>query len=139
MASELTGKQAQACALLAQGRLHKEVAEAVGISAGTISEWLKQPQFVAQLNNLKMSVLEAALAQIQHLAGAAAATLEDLLQNGPPAVRLKAAEVVLAHAGLSDPQDGRYAWGIGPRDPGKLVENEKQQKKFDELIKQLSV
>ena len=111
----LSSKQMNAAALLAQGKLCREAAEAVKVRPGTISKWKQEYEFQALVNVLRAEALEAALACIQTLAAEAASTIGELLKAGSPhAVRLKAAEVVLAHAGLTDQQSGHWYWNVGP-------------------------
>lgn len=111
----LKPKQIHAATLLAQGLLCKDVAEAVGVSAQTISNWQKDLHFEALLNRIKLETLEASRTQMQGLARLAVATLENILQGGSSdAIRLKAAEVVFAHVGLTQGHTDLWRWGIGP-------------------------
>ena len=115
--TKLPPNQAKAAELIVAGELKKVVAEKVGVSAQTISEWQSQPAFQAYLNQLGWAALDRARDQMQRLAEKATGTIEDLLgQDNPPSTRLRAAQLVLEIIGMKDPQTGLWGWGIGPTD-----------------------
>lgn len=112
---KLTSKQIHAVALLAEGSKCKAAAEAVGVSAQTLSDWRKNPEFEATLNSLKLDALEAARTRMQALALEAVETMAVLLKNAEsPAVQLKAAQAVLDAVGMNLATMEAWAWGIGP-------------------------
>ena len=124
----LKPKQFQAAMLLAQGWLCKDVAEELDVTPQTISEWQKLAEFEAYLNSLKKESLEAARTHLQRLAETASETIEELMESSTSdAIRLKAAETVLAHTGFSDPSNGLFGWGIG-QTTKKEVEKEPEEK-----------
>lgn len=111
----LKPKQVLAASLIAQGRRCKEVAEIVGVTPQTISEWKKYPSFEALVNTIKLEALEGARAQLQSLAHDAVATLEKvMLQGSSDALRLKAVEIILSHVGLTHGTTTLWRWGVGP-------------------------
>ena len=122
--TNLAPNRAKAAELIAAGELKKVVAEKVGVSAQTISQWQSQPAFQAYLNQLKLAALEGARDQIQRLAKQAASTLEELMgQEASPSTRLRAAQTVLDFNGMRDLQSGLWGWGIGPTDEKKIKQN----------------
>jgi transcriptional regulator with XRE-family HTH domain len=137
----LKPRQVRAATLLAQGLLCKEVAKAVGVSAQTISNWQKNLHFEALVNRTKLEMLEASRAQMQGLARLAVATVENILQGGgSDAIKLKAAEVVFAHAGLTQGHTDLWRWGIGPlsaRDVAAEHASNEQDKRMAEMIRAL--
>jgi hypothetical protein len=122
----LTPKQQRAATLLAQGKLCQDVAAAVGVRPSTISRWKLELEFRALLNALRAEALEASIAGIQSLAAEATSTLGTLLREGPAAIRIKAVEVVLAHAGITNPEGSHWYWGIGPTTAEELIRTEFQ-------------
>ena len=115
--TNLAPNRAKAAELIVAGELKKVVAEKVGVSPQTISEWQSQPAFQAYLNQLRWAALKRARDQMQRLAEKATGTIEDLLgQDNPPSARLRAAQLVLEIIGMKDPQSGLWGWGIGPTD-----------------------
>ena len=86
--TNLAPNRAKAAELIVAGELKKVVAEKVGVSPQTISEWQKQPTFQAYLNQLKLAALEGARDQMQRLAKKAVLTIEDLMgQEEPPSTK----------------------------------------------------
>jgi predicted transcriptional regulator len=120
-----------AATMLVEGWLHKDVAEETGVTPQTISVWLTEPEFVAFVNKLKMENLHKARDRIQALSVKAAATIEDIMDNGSnDAVRLKAAESVLEMSGMINVESGMWAWGIGPTTTqGMTIELERKKQK----------
>lgn len=123
-----------AATMLVEGFLHKDVAEEVGVTPQTISVWLTEPEFVAFVNKLKMDNLHKARDRIQALSVKAAATIEDIMENGNnDAVRLKAAESVLEMSGMINVQSGMWAWGIGSSTVEGVIKDIKKQQQIDDI------
>ena len=121
--TNLAPNRAKAAELIVAGELKKVVAEKVGVSPQTISEWQSQPAFQAYLNQLTWAALERARDQMQRLAEKATGTIEDLLgQDNPPSTRLRAAQLVLEIIGMQDPQSGPWGWGVGPTDECEIMQ-----------------
>lgn len=136
----LKPKQAQAAALLAQGKLCREAAEAVEISPQTLSAWRKDPEFDAEVNAIRREVLDAAVAQMQQLVPEAIGAVGEVMKSGESdSVRLRAAAMVLAHVGLTDPHSGHWAWGIGPTTPEKVAKNQADELKLEQLMNSLKI
>lgn len=99
----LTAKQQQAITLLASGKSQRQTAKAVGVSAQTITAWMKLDAFQKGLDGL-LSTVEAESTQLlrsQRLRAVDALT--DLLDSKTPAVKLAAAKTVLELSGKSAP------------------------------------
>lgn len=119
----LGSKAARAAELLAGGMQCKDVAERVGVTPQTISAWKNKPEFEATINRLSMECLKASRQHLQALAVEATETLADLMKSGNgEAIRLKAAQAVLHHVGLTDRKSGQWAWGIGPQTAEEIQE-----------------
>ena len=111
--SELTPIQQKAVVLLVLGKTAREVAKELDVSPETISHWRQNATFKALVNELNWEALNHARDQMRALTSKAVWTVKDVMQNGKTdAARLKAAEIVLAHVGMSDPGSGLYGWGL---------------------------
>jgi len=53
----ISPSQSKALALLIAGKSQKDVALAVGVNARTIGRWMREPAFVAALDNLKRAII----------------------------------------------------------------------------------
>jgi hypothetical protein len=110
----LSPKQEKAALLIASGLEKRAAAAEVGVTPQTISEWLKLPGFEACINQERMAALEATRDKMRALGPEAVKAIAEILgDEGKPASRLKAAEVVLKHIGFTDVQSGLWAWGVG--------------------------
>jgi predicted negative regulator of RcsB-dependent stress response len=92
-------KEAAVVALLTQRNL-EEAAKTVGISANTLLNWLKVPEFQAAYREAKRAAYSQAVARLQQGAAAAATTMLKMMidSNTPASVRIRAAECVMNHA-----------------------------------------
>jgi len=104
-ARKLGRKQEAVIAFLLTERTHADAAVKAGISEATLQRWLRRPAFQAAYRSARRAVLDAALGQLQALAGEAVATLRECLSAQRPADRIKAAVAVLAHAKAGDVQE----------------------------------
>jgi hypothetical protein len=109
-------KKAKAVSLIASGLKCRMVAEELGVTPQTISEWKKQPEFAAESNKLRLETLEAASAKIQDSVIGACDILVRVMQEAPSfETRRKAALDIMRLAGFEPGSQQSYAWGIGPR------------------------
>lgn len=134
--SSCSPKQIKALTLMLTGnKTGRQIAEEVGVTPETISEWKASPGFAAEFNRLKKEAVESARDRIQALAVDAVAAIRDIiLHSDSDATRLKAAKAVLDGAGLTDPQSGLYAWGIGPTsEEGVLSEWDRDRRHAAEM------
>lgn len=110
----LKPNQLKAVELLAQGKLKKEVAEGVGVTAQTISLWCKDPEFEAVVNQVKWDALHCARDGLQNLSLEAVDAIRYILkESSNDNARLKAALAIFDLIGMTDFNSGRWGWGIG--------------------------
>lgn len=98
--------KAQALILYGQGYSDAEVAKAIGCGRVTLWRWrTKDTTFSGQLSELRAERTLAAREGIGQLAVAAVDLIETVMRDetAPPAVRLKAAEIILQRAGIDGP------------------------------------
>jgi transposase-like protein len=92
-------KKEAAIAALLTNRNIEEAAKAVGISANTLLNWLKIPEFDQAYRQARRDAFRQSVARLQHASGAAVTTLLKIMVDGtaPASTRLRAADIVLAH------------------------------------------
>jgi len=92
-------KMEQAIAALLSQRNIEEAAKVVGISADTLLNWMKQPEFQTEYRAAKRSAFSQAIARLQQgSVVAATALLKTIVDpNTPASVRVRASECVLNH------------------------------------------
>ena len=95
--SRLTPKQRRGIAALLTCPTITEAAQVAECGERTLYTWLDDPAFLAELRAAEDAMVDAAVRQLAVAAGAAVAALADLVDNGQPAVRLKAADAILNH------------------------------------------
>ncbi len=93
-------KMEQAVVALLSHRSIEEAARDVGVTANTLLRWMREPEFKNACREARRTVFSHAIGRLQDAAGAAATTLLKIMldTNVPPAIRLRAAEVVLEQA-----------------------------------------
>lgn len=112
---KLPAKQNLAVALLASGKKGCEVASELKVTPQTISEWKRQPEFVAELNKLQMEGIRAARTKIQQSATEAVDALLEIAKEAPnPDTRRRAAVDLLRLGGFEPASLQAYGIGIGP-------------------------
>ena len=128
MPMKLSAKQIQALPLLIAGLTSKAVAEEIGVSPQTLTEWRKNSEFEAYLNELKLEALNSARDQLRYSAQVAVDGLRELAHDCPNhEIRRKSCIDILNAIGMLDPETGRYSWGIestGPRYSNRNLEQE---------------
>jgi transposase-like protein len=94
----------QAVVALLSHRSIEEAAREVGVTANTLLRWMREPEFKNACREARRTVFSHAIGRLQDAAGAAATTLLKIMldTNVPPAIRLRAAEVVLEQATRAD-------------------------------------
>lgn len=94
--TEIESKQSLALPLIIAGKSDQEVADEVGVSRQTVHNWRnKDILFQGELEEAKESLRQAQLATISKIADKAFKTVDELLDNPDPKIRLKAALDVL--------------------------------------------
>ena len=102
-----TPAQELAIAALIAGSTVTEAAARAGVNRETVSRWRTDDVvFIAALNAGRAELRDAVRAGLHALAREALGTVREILtdRNSPAAVRLKAAQDVLAAAGATDPE-----------------------------------
>lgn len=135
---KLTSAQTKAMPLLVSGLQQKEVADQVGITPQTISTWMKDPEFVASLNQERSEVLDSARDMLRGMAQEAIKELRSIILNSESdEIRRKAIKAiidVLGMIGIKNPSMGFYGWGIGPITAAQVA-RDWEQKNNPELAK----
>jgi hypothetical protein len=93
----LTPKQERALASLIACPTIRAAAEDAGVNEGTLYGWLKDPRFKNRYDDLRRQAVDSALTALQHACSAAVQALRDNLHCDTPAVRNRAAEIILSH------------------------------------------
>lgn len=93
---QLSIEQQNAIEHLLQGRSDRAVAEAVGVSRQTVSEWKNHdPLFIAELNRQRYEMWKEARERLKSLANRALDVLELQLDSGDSKASLAAARYIL--------------------------------------------
>lgn len=92
-------------AALAAGLSQPAAARHAGVSERTVRRRLEDPSFAASVEQARGALVERTSAQLLGAAEHAVAALRDLLDTGPPAVRVRAALGLLAAAAWRESAD----------------------------------
>lgn len=121
----LTVAQQNAVDALACGKNDTETAELVGVHRVTVTKWRRYSlPFQAALNRHRSDIWSAGVDRLRSLLPKAMETLGELLEEGPPELRLKAA---LAVANLCPLEAG--AFQTGPADDELLLDAETMRRR----------
>lgn len=90
-------------ALLTHGSIER-AARAIGIDPNTLKRWMKEPEFVKRYREAGRIAFHHSLGLLQQASGAAVTTVLKIMfdSNVAPLTRLRAAEIVLDHAGRAN-------------------------------------
>lgn len=91
----LSAKQLRAVLELANGKTQAQTAQIVGVSAQTLCKWASMPEFQNLVHDLVAQRSMTADEYMQHKRMQAVRTLTSLMENAPPATRLRAARALL--------------------------------------------
>lgn len=91
----MSAKQVKAIFELANGKSQAEAAKAVGVSPQTLCKWAAIPEFQNLVQDLIAQRSMSADDYMQHKRMQAVRTLTSLMENAPPATRLRAARALL--------------------------------------------
>lgn len=96
-------QQETAIVALIAGNRQQEAAQAAGVTPETVSRWLaNDPRFVALLNARRRELWEVQRDKLRGLVDEAIRTVEDCMSHAQPAIRLRAAMLVLQAANVLD-------------------------------------
>jgi hypothetical protein len=91
----LSAKQLRAVLELANGETQAQTAQTVGVSPQTVCKWASLPEFQNLVQDLIAQRSMTADEYMQHKRMQAVRTLTSLMENAPPATRLRAARALL--------------------------------------------
>lgn len=93
-------KKDEAIAALLSHKSLEDAARAIGVNPNTLTRWKKETEFLEGLEEARRLMYSEAIERLRSAAGAAASTVLKVMINPstPPAVKLKAAEIVLDKA-----------------------------------------
>lgn len=99
--ADLTTKQRAAIAALLEGQTQAGAATAAGVGRQTVSRWLNEPAFTAELRAGSDAAIRAAVARLSAAADASIEAIENVRDTPTTpgaAVKLRAADALLSHA-----------------------------------------
>src|SRR5215210_7563246 len=91
----LTAQQHRAIAAMLVAKNIREAAKESGTPERTLWRWAGDPRFLAALHSAEGALVTDATRRLLQLSGKAIDALEKVLDTGPPALRLRAAGMVL--------------------------------------------
>lgn len=97
---ELTNQQLAVIENMIAGMNNGDAGEAVGIAAYTVSRWLKEPGFIAKLNERRLEIQAHNSERMYSLATKAVDLLEQALNDSDINIRLKAIAQIFKCTGL---------------------------------------
>lgn len=130
----LKPKQEIAALRVASGEKLKDIAKDLDISAATMSNWQKDPHFVAAVNANRKELLKYSSDRLASLAAIAMDSLEDLVKSDDHKVRFQAIKLIMEANGLigdSDQALMRYGAWIGPTSPEGVMKELQNKAWFD--------
>lgn len=92
--AEPAGRPAAALAL-ASGASHTKAAEKAGVHKNTITQWVRDPEFTAEISRLRAEMLDQAVGILAAHAADASTTLTGCLDAEKDADRIRAAKEIL--------------------------------------------
>jgi hypothetical protein len=98
--TRLSAKQQRAIEALLNGMTKGQAATAAGVIPRTLSRWLADPDFQAELNTASDQVIKAAATRLKSTLDAAVTVMRETMEDRQvnAAVRLRAADRVASHA-----------------------------------------
>ena len=128
---QLSEKQLMAIDLILSGKVDREVAEAVGVSRSTISDWRNGNYvFQAELNKRRREIQEAGRERLRRIRNKALDTVEKAIEEGD----VKTALEILRLTGI-EKEDLDI---IGPADPEVLEEQRRDAEEWSRKLENIS-
>jgi len=129
---QLSQEQMNALEHLLQGKSDRAVAEAVGVSRQTVSEWKNHdPLFIAELNRQRFELWREARERLKSLANRALDVVELQLDSGDPKATLAAAKYILQGTRLLGETELHVG---GPTTPEEVILQDLRSEARQELI-----
>ncbi len=130
---KLKPKQEIAAFQIAIGQDKKKAAKAAKITPQTLSAWLKEPAFEAQINKYRYECLQEAQAKFTSLACQAVETLEkSLIEAKSERVKLEAARFILNTIQIYPYNERAGVLSIGKRSEADILHERKVEKAKEE-------
>ena len=128
---QLSEKQLMAIDLILSGKVDREVAEAVGVSRSTISDWRNGNYlFQAELNKRRREIQEAGRERLRRIRNKALDTVEKAIEEGD----VKTALEILRLTGIEKEDLDK----IGPADPEVLEEQRRDAEEWSRKLENIS-
>ncbi len=128
---QLSEKQLMAIDLILSGKVDREVAEAVGVSRSTISDWRNGNYvFQAELNKRRREIQEAGKERLRNIRNKALENVEKAIEKGDVKTSLE----ILRMTGI-EKEDLNT---IGPDDPEVLKKAEEEQREWSKKLEGIS-
>ncbi len=121
----LNDRQLQAVYLTVQGWPGVAIAEEIGVTPQTISEWRRLPAFQAACNRFRQDTFTSVRDGLREAGMTAVEALTEVMKDGPASARVAAASRVLDLLNVADLQTG--GMDIGLEDAAKIEEREREQ------------
>ncbi len=121
----LNDRQLRAVYLTAQGETGIAIAEEIGITPQTVSEWRRLPAFQAACNRLRQDTVVSVRDGLREAGMTAVEALAEVMKEGPASARVAAASKVLDLLNVANIQTG--GMDIGLEDAAKIEEREIEQ------------
>ena len=135
---QLNVKQENGIDLLLQGQNDREVAEAVGVSRQTVTEWPNgNAVFVAELNRRRQEVWEGEVERLRGLVAKAIDVLEEELEDEQGMVPLRVRQAAAVHILKAVGLYGTKLRPAGNTDPEALGASWRSERALTEVLKGL--
>jgi len=130
----LKPKQEVAALRIASGEKLKDIADELKISPATLSNWQREPSFIAEVNSNREKLLKSSTERLTSLASTAMDRLESLILSDDQKVSLQAIKLVMSANGLlgeSEKSFMRFGAWIGPTSPQAVIREQEKKSQFN--------
>lgn len=94
--NELTARQYRAIETLLTARSITDAAKAANVSRRSLTSWLADAQFCAELRKATTAALDTTTRRLTSLSAKAVSTLDNSMDSEKPEVQVRAADIVLS-------------------------------------------
>lgn len=119
---------------IASGDKLKEIAKELKITPATLSNWQKEPSFIAEVNSNREKLLKLSTEKLTSLASLAMYRLETLILSDDEKVSFQAIKLVMSANGMigeSDKSFMRYGAWVGPTSPQAVIREQEKKSQND--------